>query len=69
MEFDCVLINLNYLYCITIYLYFSNQELQDIAMELNLIPDQEKRLIENWYRYDSEFLLSLLVCLLKILKL
>lgn len=31
-------------------------------MELNLIPDQEKRLIENWYRYDSEFLLSLLVC-------
>jgi len=30
-------------------------------MELNLIPDQEKRLIENWYRYDSEFLLSLLV--------
>lgn len=42
---------------------FSNQELQNIAMELNLIPDQEKRLIENWYRYDSEFLLSLLVCI------
>ncbi|KAL5235350.1 hypothetical protein ACI65C_002760 [Semiaphis heraclei] len=39
----------------------SNQELQNIAMELNLIPDQEKRLTENWYRYDSEFLLSLLV--------
>jgi len=44
-------------------LYFSNQELQNIAMELNLIPDQEKRLTENWYRYDSEFLLSLLVCI------
>lgn len=34
-------------------------------MELNLIPDQEKRLIENWYRYDSEFLLSLLVSIIK----
>lgn len=46
-----------------LYFYdFSNQELQDISMELNLIPNQEKRLIENWYRYDSEFLLSLLVC-------
>lgn len=43
--------------------YFSNQELQNIAMELNLIPDQDKRLTENWYRYDSEFLLSLLVCI------
>lgn len=52
-------------YCIIPLFNFSNQELQDIAMELNLIPDQEKRLIENWYRYDSEFLLSLLVCLLK----
>jgi len=47
-----------------LYLFhFSNQELQNIAMELNLIPDQEKRLTENWYRYDSEFLLSLLVCI------
>lgn len=49
---------------ILIQFNFSNQELQDIAMELNLIPDLEKRAVENWYRYDSEFLLSLLVCLL-----
>ncbi|XP_050542377.1 RNA helicase aquarius [Daktulosphaira vitifoliae] len=39
----------------------SNEELQIIAMNLNLIPDQEKRKTENWYRYDSEFLLALLV--------
>ncbi|XP_050420307.1 RNA helicase aquarius [Adelges cooleyi] len=39
----------------------SNEELQEIAMDLNLIPDQEKRQSENWYRYDSEFLLSLLI--------
>ncbi|KAI5707105.1 hypothetical protein M8J75_014536 [Diaphorina citri] len=39
----------------------TEEKLQEIATYLNLIPPQERRSIENWFRLDREFLLELLI--------
>ncbi|XKL64533.1 hypothetical protein PGB90_004619 [Kerria lacca] len=37
------------------------EELQEIAVDLKLIPKPENRKIENWFRWDDSFLIELLV--------
>jgi hypothetical protein len=41
--------------------FYSQEKLRSIATYLNLVPPPDKAEAEDWFRFDSDFLLELLV--------
>jgi hypothetical protein len=42
-------------------LFCSQEKLRSIASYLNLVPPLDKAEVEDWFRFDRDFLLELLV--------
>jgi hypothetical protein len=42
-------------------LFCSQEKLRGIASYLNLVPAPDKAEVEDWFRFDRDFLLELLV--------
>jgi hypothetical protein len=43
------------------FFVYSQEKLRSIATYLNLVPPPDKAEVEDWFRFDNDFLLELLV--------
>jgi intron-binding protein aquarius len=46
---------------VLVFFFYSQEKLRSIATYLNLVPPPDKAEEENWFRFDNDFLLELLV--------
>lgn len=63
---SCEILFINYMLCFSgtykfLLLFCSQEKLRSIASYLNLVPPSDKTVVEDWFRFDRDFLLELLV--------
>jgi len=61
---SCVILFINYMLFLWykfLLLFCSQEKLRSIASYLNLVPPSDKTAVEDWFRFDRDFLLELLV--------